>query len=54
LYNILIEFGIPMKLVMLIKNVSDIFPITNGFKQGDTLWPLLFNSALEYAIRRFR
>jgi len=28
------------------------FPIRNGFKQGDDLSPLLFNFALEYAIRR--
>jgi len=34
------------------KNVSDRFPIRNGLKQGDALSPLLFNSALEYAIRR--
>jgi hypothetical protein len=29
-----------------------VFPIRYGFKQGDALSPLLFNSALEYAIRR--
>jgi sorting nexin-29 len=66
LYNILIEFGIPMKLVRLIKmcldetcggvgvgkHLSYMFPIGNDFKQGDTLWPLLFNFALEYIIRR--
>jgi len=34
------------------KNLSDKFPIRNGFKQGDALSPLLFNSGLEYAIRR--
>jgi hypothetical protein len=65
-YNILIEFGIPMKLVRLIKmclnetysrvwvdkHLSDTFPIKNSMKQGDALSPLLFNSALEYAIRR--
>ena len=28
------------------------FPIRNGLKQGDALSPLLFNSALEYVIRR--
>jgi len=28
------------------------FPVKNGFKQGDALSPLLFNFALEYAIRR--
>ena len=33
------------------KNVSDMFPIRNGLKQGD-LSPLLFNFALEYAIKR--
>jgi len=68
LYNILIEFGIPMKLVRLIKmyltdtysrvqvgkNLSDMFPIRNGLKQGDALLPLLFNVALEYAIRMVR
>jgi hypothetical protein len=57
LYNIPIEFDIPMKLVKLIKmcltemysrvwigkNLSDRFPIRNGLKQGDTL---------EYAVGR--
>ena len=63
---ILIEFGIPKKHVRTIKmsltetysrvrvgkNVSDRFPIKNGLKKGDALKPLLFNFALEYAIRR--
>jgi len=66
LYNILIEFGIPKKLVRLTKmcltetcsivlvgkNLSDMFPIMNCLKQGDALSPLLFNFALVYAIRR--
>ena len=30
----------------------DMFPIKNGLKQGVALSPLLFNVALEYAIRR--
>jgi hypothetical protein len=34
------------------KHLSDSFPIQNGLKQGDTLSPLLFNVALEYAIRK--
>jgi hypothetical protein len=34
------------------KYQSDKFPIQNGLKQGDTLPPLLFSPALEYAIRR--
>jgi len=34
------------------KNVSDRFPIRNGLKQGDALTPMLFNFALEDAIRR--
>jgi hypothetical protein len=64
--NILIEFGIPMKLVRLIKiclnetycrvqvgrHLSDMFPTKSGFKQRDVLSPLLFNFALQYAIRR--
>ena len=66
LYNFLIEIGIPMKLVRLIKmclaetysrvqvgkNLSDMFPIRNDLKQGDALLPLLFNFALEYTVRR--
>ena len=62
----LIEFGIPMKLVRLMKmcltetynrvrvgkNLSDMFPRGNGLKQEDALSPLLFNFALEYVIRR--
>jgi len=65
-YKIFIEFGIPRKLVRLMKmsltetysrvrvgkNVSDRFPIRNGLKQGDAPSPMLFNFALEYAIRR--
>ena len=64
--HILIEFGIPMKLVMLIKmclnetcsrvrvgkHLSDVFHIRNGLKQGDVLSPFLFNFVLQYAIRR--
>jgi hypothetical protein len=34
------------------KHLSDGFPIKNGLKQGDALSPLLFNFALEYAIRK--
>jgi len=66
LYNILSEFGIPMKLVRLMKmrlpetysrvrvgrNLSHMFPSRNGLIQGDALSPLLFNFALECAIRR--
>ena len=32
--------------------MSDRFPIMNGLKQGDAPSPMLFNFALEYAIRR--
>jgi len=38
--------------VRLGKNLSDMFPIRNGLKQGDALSPLLFKFVLEYAIRR--
>jgi hypothetical protein len=34
------------------KHLSDNFSIQNGLKQGDALSPLLFNFALEYAIRK--
>ena len=34
------------------KQLSDMFPISNDLKQGDALSPLLFNFALEYAIRK--
>ena len=34
--------------------MSDMFPIMNGLKQGDALSPLLFNFALEYAIKRIQ
>jgi hypothetical protein len=36
------------------KLLSDKFPIQNGLKQGDALSPLLFNFALEYAIRKIQ
>jgi len=59
LYNILIEFGIPMELVRQInmclretysrvrigKNLSDMFPIRNGLKQGD-VYPHYFSTLL--------
>jgi hypothetical protein len=38
--------------VRLGKLLSDKFPIQNGLKQGDALSPLIFNLALEYAIRK--
>jgi len=61
LCKIVIEYGIPRKLVRLIKksltetysrvrvgkNMSDRFPIRNGLKQGDALTQMLFNFALE-------
>jgi hypothetical protein len=66
LYNILIEFGVPVKLVRLIKvclnkayskvhigkHLSESFPTQNDLKQGDALSPLLFNFILEFAIRK--
>jgi hypothetical protein len=66
LYNILVGFGVSMKLVTLIetclnetysrvhigKHLSDMFPIKNGLKQGDSVPPLLFDFALKYTIRK--
>jgi hypothetical protein len=60
LYNILNEFGIPLKMGRLIKlcpnetcrrvrvgkYLSDMLSIRNGLKQGDALSPLLPNFAL--------
>jgi hypothetical protein len=57
LYNILTELSIPINLVRLIymclneiysrdrvgKHLSDMFKITNAFKQGDALAPLLLS-----------
>jgi hypothetical protein len=65
LYNILIDFRITAKLVRLIKtclnetysrvrvgkNLCEKFPVINGLKQGDALSLLMFNYALDYAIR---
>jgi hypothetical protein len=34
------------------KNLSDSFPLQNCLKQGDALLPLLFNFAIECAIRK--
>jgi hypothetical protein len=67
-FYILIEFGISMTLVILmkmcqnesysrvcvVKHMSDMFPTRNGLKHRDTLSPLLFSFALGYAIRRFQ
>jgi hypothetical protein len=36
------------------KLLSDKFAIQNELKQGDALLPLLFNLALEYAVRKFQ
>jgi hypothetical protein len=66
LYNILTEFGAPMKLGRLIKmcltetnskihigkHLLDTFPMQNDQIGEDALSPLLLNFALEYAIRK--
>jgi hypothetical protein len=38
--------------VLTSKHLSESFPIQNGLEQGDALSPLLFNFALEFAIRK--
>jgi len=64
LYNILIEFGIPVKPASLIqmclnetcsrvwvgKHLSDMSPFKNGSKQGGALLPMLVSFSLEYAV----
>jgi hypothetical protein len=66
LYNNPIQFGVTTNLVWLIKmclnetyrkvhigeHLSNSFTIKTGLKEGDALSPLLFNFALEYAIRK--
>jgi hypothetical protein len=66
LYNILMEFGLSMKLVRLIKiclnetyskvsigkHFADNFPIDNGLKRGDASSSPLYNFSLEYAIMK--
>jgi len=65
LYNILVDFGRPVKMVRPIKmclnetysrvqlgkHLSEMLPIRNGLKQIDALSPLVFNFGAEYAIR---
>jgi hypothetical protein len=68
LYSVLIKSGVPMKVARLNKlclnetygevrigeYLSDGFSIQNGLKQGDVISPLLFNFALEYAIKKIQ
>jgi len=68
LYNIITEFCTPLKLVRLSKkcldeayikicvskNLSDAFPVENGLKQVDALLPLIYNFAVECAIRKIQ
>jgi hypothetical protein len=66
LHNMIIVFGIPMKLVRLIKmclnetysrfrasrHLSDMFHIKNVLKPRDARYPLISKFPLDYAIRR--
>ena len=66
MYNTLIDTGIPMKMVRLIKmcltemcssvragkHLCEVFPIRNGLKKGDALSPLLVNFVLEHDITK--
>ena len=68
LNNILIQIGIRMKMVRLIKTClnetysrvrvdehqSDMFPVKNDLKQADALSLLLFNSTLEDDIKKVK
>jgi hypothetical protein len=65
LHTVLIEFGVPLKLVKLIKmclnetcrkartdkRLSDSFPIQNGLKQGYILSPFPVSFPSKYGIR---
>lgn len=66
LLQILLELGVPAKLVRLIQlthldtnarvrvqnTLTDAFQVNQGLKQGDGLAPMLFNLALEAVIRK--
>jgi hypothetical protein len=66
LYYIFIEIYTLMNVISIIKiylswiystvhigkNLPDTSPIDNSLKKGDALSPLLFNGALQYAIRK--
>jgi hypothetical protein len=66
LYTSMYEFGLPPKLVRLVRatmtgtetqvkvqtEIADTFEIRQGLKHGDGLAPMLFNLALEYVIRK--
>ena len=47
---VLYSFMSETRRVRVGKNLSEMCSIRNGLKQGDALWPLLFNFSLEYAI----
>jgi hypothetical protein len=66
LYNIVIEYGILVKLIWLIKmclnetcskvcietHLTGMFRMKNDLREGDALSPLIFNFAVEFAIGR--
>ncbi|XP_060518453.1 uncharacterized protein LOC132697176 [Cylas formicarius] len=66
LWEVMEELGFPKKLIRLTQicingaknkvrigqELSDIFEVNNGLKQGDAISPLLFNISLEYVVRK--
>lgn len=66
IFNAMVEMGIPKKLVQIVKTCmtktnnkvrsqngeTELFETVSGVKQGDGLSPVIFNLALQYALKK--